>query len=206
MEHTEGPTVNARTQAKYRWLNKCRADPAKTQHLKDLRKKYYEAHKADEQAKALSAGERQLVANWLGKPVTLESQRERISNPCPAGGPSGGAWQNTPGWSGWSPGLGNTRFQSAQDAKLSAADVPKLKVGMEAYFTTLGTSDRRRYGKLRKEPHKEGLSTIEAAAMLMAQLENDPRIEAALNTTFAHMLDKYRAVYGKQRPEKIAKR
>jgi DTW domain-containing protein YfiP len=63
-----------------------------------------------------------------------------------------------------------------------------------------------RYGKLRKEPHKDGLSTIEAAAMLMARLERDPKIEAALNTTFAHMLDKYRAVYGKTRPEKIAKR
>jgi DTW domain-containing protein YfiP len=63
-----------------------------------------------------------------------------------------------------------------------------------------------RYGKLRKEPHKDGLSTIEAAAMLMARLEDDPKIEAALNTTFAHMLDRYRAVYGKTRPEKIAKR
>lgn len=28
--------------------------------------------------------------------------------------------------------------------------MPKLKVGMDAYFTTLGMSDRRRYGKLRK--------------------------------------------------------
>lgn len=35
-------------------------------------------------------------------------------------------------------------------AQVSEADVPKLKVGIEAYFTTLGTSDRRRYGKLRK--------------------------------------------------------
>lgn len=35
-------------------------------------------------------------------------------------------------------------------AQVSEADVPKLKVGMEAYFTTLGTSERRRYGKLRK--------------------------------------------------------
>lgn len=62
-----------------------------------------------------------------------------------------------------------------------------------------------RYGKLRKEPHKDGLSTIEAAAMLMARLENDPKIEAALNTSFAHMLDKYREVHGKTRPEKVAK-
>jgi membrane fusion protein, macrolide-specific efflux system len=35
-------------------------------------------------------------------------------------------------------------------AQVSEADVPKLKVGMDAYFITLGTSDRRRYGKLRK--------------------------------------------------------
>jgi macrolide-specific efflux system membrane fusion protein len=35
-------------------------------------------------------------------------------------------------------------------AQVSEADVPKLKVGMDAYFTTLGTSNRRRYGTLRK--------------------------------------------------------
>ena len=35
-------------------------------------------------------------------------------------------------------------------AQVSEADVPKLKVGMDAYFTTLGTSDKRRYGKLRQ--------------------------------------------------------
>ena len=35
-------------------------------------------------------------------------------------------------------------------AQVSEADVPKLTVGMEAYFTTLGTSEKRRYGKLRK--------------------------------------------------------
>ena len=35
-------------------------------------------------------------------------------------------------------------------AQVSEADVPKLKVGMDAYFTTLGRSDQRRYGKLRK--------------------------------------------------------
>lgn len=69
----------------------------------------------------------------------------------------------------------------------------------------LARSRPSRYGKLRKEPHKDGLSTIEAAAMLMARLEDDPKIEAALNTSFAHMLDKYREVHGKTRPEKVAK-
>ena len=39
-----------------------------------------------------------------------------------------------------------------------------------------------RYGKLRKEPRRDGLATIEAAAMLLARLEENPKIEAALNT------------------------
>src|SRR6476661_816464 len=50
-----------------------------------------------QQASVLSAGERQLVANWLGTPVTTELRREQILNSCPAGA----AWKNTPGWSGW---------------------------------------------------------------------------------------------------------
>jgi len=76
-----------------------------------------------QQASVLTAGERQLVANFLGKPATLEVRGDQISNSCPPGA----AWKNTPGWSGWSPGLVNTRFQSAQDAGLSAADVPRLQ-------------------------------------------------------------------------------
>ena len=76
-----------------------------------------------QQASVLSAGERQLVANFLGKPATLKVRGDQISNSCPPGA----AWKNTPGWSGWSPGLVNTRFQSAQDAGLSAADVPRLQ-------------------------------------------------------------------------------
>src|SRR5712691_8258985 len=76
-----------------------------------------------QQASALSGNERLFLANWLGKPVTTELQREQISNACPPGA----AWKNTHGWSGWSPGLANARFQSAQDARLSAADVPRLK-------------------------------------------------------------------------------
>jgi DTW domain-containing protein YfiP len=54
-----------------------------------------------------------------------------------------------------------------------------------------------RYGKLRKEPRGDGLATIEAAAMLMARLEKNPKIEAALNTSFAKMLERYRAAHGK---------
>jgi len=34
--------------------------------------------------------------------------------------------------------------------QVSEADAPKLKIGMPAYFTTLGEPDKRRYGKLRQ--------------------------------------------------------
>jgi DTW domain-containing protein YfiP len=63
-----------------------------------------------------------------------------------------------------------------------------------------------RYGKLRREPRHDGLSTIEAAAMLMARLEGNPKIEAALNTSFAKMLERYRAAHGKKRIGGAAKR
>jgi len=55
-----------------------------------------------------------------------------------------------------------------------------------------------RYGKLRREPRRDGLSTLEAAAMLMARLEHNPKVEAALNTSFAKMLERYRAGQGKK--------
>src|SRR3954470_7565882 len=49
-----------------------------------------------------------------------------------------------------------------------------------------------RYGKLRREPRRDGLSTIEAAAMLLAALQRRPDIEATLNGSFERMLAKYR--------------
>jgi DTW domain-containing protein YfiP len=50
-----------------------------------------------------------------------------------------------------------------------------------------------RYGKLRREPRSDGLSTIEAAAMLLARLEHRPEIETALHATFERLLARYRA-------------
>jgi DTW domain-containing protein YfiP len=50
-----------------------------------------------------------------------------------------------------------------------------------------------RYGKLRREPRSDGLSTIEAAAMLLSRLENKPEIESALNASFERLLARYRA-------------
>jgi hypothetical protein len=49
-----------------------------------------------------------------------------------------------------------------------------------------------RYGKLRREPRRDGLSTIEATAMLLAGLEKRPEIAATLNGAFERMLAKYR--------------
>jgi DTW domain-containing protein YfiP len=56
----------------------------------------------------------------------------------------------------------------------------------------LGPRQPSRYGKLRREPRRDGLSTIEAAGMLMAELEQRPDIAATLNASFDGMLTKYR--------------
>jgi DTW domain-containing protein YfiP len=48
------------------------------------------------------------------------------------------------------------------------------------------------YGKLRREPRRDGLSTLEAVAMLLSHLESRPEIGAALTETFGKLLDKYR--------------
>jgi DTW domain-containing protein len=56
----------------------------------------------------------------------------------------------------------------------------------------LGPAKPSAYGKLRREPRRDGLSTIEAAAMLLAALEKRPDIEATLNAGFERMLAKYR--------------
>ncbi|SFP85484.1 conserved hypothetical protein [Bradyrhizobium sp. Ghvi] len=51
-----------------------------------------------------------------------------------------------------------------------------------------------RYGKLRREPRKDGLSTIEAAANVLAGLEKRPDIAETLNASFERMLTRYREV------------
>jgi len=58
----------------------------------------------------------------------------------------------------------------------------------------LGPAQPSLYGKLRKEPRADGLSTIEAAALTLSRLENRPEIEDALNATFTRQLARYREV------------
>jgi DTW domain-containing protein len=66
----------------------------------------------------------------------------------------------------------------------------------------LGRKRPSRYGKLRREPRNDGLSTIEAAAMLLARLEREPEIETALHASFERLL----ARYGETRPVSEAMR
>ena len=55
--------------------------------------------------------------------------------------------------------------------------------------------DLRTYlGRLRKEPRKDGLSTIEAAATILSVLEKRPDIAETLNGCFERMLARYRQV------------
>jgi DTW domain-containing protein YfiP len=55
-----------------------------------------------------------------------------------------------------------------------------------------------RYGKLRREPRRDGLSTIEAAAMVLSSLEQRPEIAEALHASFERMLAKYREFQNEQ--------
>jgi hypothetical protein len=58
----------------------------------------------------------------------------------------------------------------------------------------LGPSGPSLYGKLRREPRRDGLSTIEAAAMLLSRLQKRPDIETGLLNSFQSLLVKYREV------------
>ncbi|AMA58121.1 tRNA-uridine aminocarboxypropyltransferase [Bradyrhizobium sp. CCGE-LA001] len=51
-----------------------------------------------------------------------------------------------------------------------------------------------RYGRLRKEPRRDGLSTIEAAATILAGLERRPDITEILHASFERLLTRYREV------------
>ncbi|WP_166295310.1 tRNA-uridine aminocarboxypropyltransferase [Bradyrhizobium sp. 2S1] len=58
----------------------------------------------------------------------------------------------------------------------------------------LGPKRPSRYGQLRREPRRDGLATIEAAALLLAGLEKRPDIAATLSGSFERMLAKFHEV------------
>ncbi|HTH97559.1 MAG TPA: tRNA-uridine aminocarboxypropyltransferase [Stellaceae bacterium] len=49
-----------------------------------------------------------------------------------------------------------------------------------------------RYGRLRKEPRRDSVSTIEAAALILGYLENSPETERHLLKGFEKLLQRYR--------------
>ena len=57
----------------------------------------------------------------------------------------------------------------------------------------LGPQRPSRYGQLRRKPRRDGLSNIEAAAMLVSRLENRPEIETALIASFEKFMAHHRA-------------
>ena len=52
----------------------------------------------------------------------------------------------------------------------------------------LNPQHKSRYGRLRREPRHEALSTIEAAALLLKHLEGGPQTEAALLGALDHLI------------------
>jgi len=56
----------------------------------------------------------------------------------------------------------------------------------------LGPKIPSRYGRLRREPRPDGLSTIEAAALLVGRLEKRPELESRLVANFERLLERYR--------------
>ena len=62
----------------------------------------------------------------------------------------------------------------------------------------LGPTQPSRYGKLRREPRRDGLSTIEAAALVLSYLERRPDVADTLHASFERMLRKYREVQDEQ--------
>lgn len=56
----------------------------------------------------------------------------------------------------------------------------------------LNPSHPSRYGKLRREPRSDGLSTLESAAMVLSRLEKRAEIETGLLASFDRLLGRYR--------------
>ena len=64
---------------------------------------------------------------------------------------------------------------------------------LKAKRIALKPSQPSLYGRLRREPRREGLSTLESAALVLSRLENRPEIEKTLLSTFRRMLQRYRS-------------
>jgi len=64
---------------------------------------------------------------------------------------------------------------------------------LKAKRLALNPRKKSLYGNLRREPRREALSTLEAAALALSRLEGKPEIETVLLQKFGLMLDAFRA-------------
>lgn len=64
---------------------------------------------------------------------------------------------------------------------------------LKAKRLALNPRKKSLYGNLRREPRREALSTLEAAALAVSRLDGKPEIETVLLQKFALMLDVFRA-------------
>lgn len=80
-----------------------------------------------EQGGALSAAERQAVAEYLTGSTLRASGAPSSSGLCEAP-PAPFNLASGPQWNGWSPGTGNTRFQPADQAGLTPEQTPRLSL------------------------------------------------------------------------------
>lgn len=88
------------------------------------------AGKMQQNAEQLSDKQKRRVAEWLsGRPlVEVDRTAAAMTNACPADAQLRNPLTGS-GWSGWSPDAGSSsRYQVADAAGLSAAEVPKLKL------------------------------------------------------------------------------
>lgn len=63
---------------------------------------------------------------------------------------------------------------------------------LKLHRIVLDTGRPSRYGRVRKEPRRETLSTLEAAAFVLARLEGRPELEARMEASFEALLRRYR--------------
>ena len=78
------------------------------------------------QGARLSGAERRAVAEFLSGTSIAGDVRGAGTGRCTTADAPAADRARAPRWSGWSPSSGNARFQSAPDAGLTAAEVPKL--------------------------------------------------------------------------------
>ncbi len=66
---------------------------------------------------------------------------------------------------------------------------------LKLHRAVLNPAQPSRYGKLRKEPRTESVSTLECAAQALAILERDPSLVTRIEAPFLALLEKYKTLH-----------